>query len=267
MRFFEEILSDLRKGENVDAYSALLLGVFCSIIGAFSVSNQYVFIAISIVLTLLVLGNLIDRRTNKELNETLKKIIYSNRAVYAKRDASQFLQNITGSISGASREICLLVRSGGTLKTLYPDLLSAIDRGCEVRIILCSRDDVTLSLMAFRGHRTKRKEDISAELELSVRLLCNLAFNCNPSRRDLLKVREIPYVPPVGISITDLGQPTGRMFVVPVSFRSSSRSGPSLMLSRKEDYEIFSYFEQEFENYWNASKNITDVQETKARGT
>ncbi|MGB3513130.1 MAG: hypothetical protein WBA93_28730 [Microcoleaceae cyanobacterium] len=50
MKIIETILTDIKKGENLDGYLALTLGLICSFIAIFDVTFKYVLTAISTVL-------------------------------------------------------------------------------------------------------------------------------------------------------------------------------------------------------------------------
>ncbi|MDF5729441.1 MAG: hypothetical protein PUP92_15850 [Rhizonema sp. PD38] len=119
-----------------------------------------------------------------------------------------------------SQEICLLVRSGSTIGPIYEELQKAINRGCQVRIILCARNQTKIESMAFRAYKTKNPKNIINEIESSIHLLKSLKEKISKSKISLLKVREIKYLPPVGLSICDPDLPNGKLFALLVSFRS-----------------------------------------------
>lgn len=259
MKFVKIILKDLKKGENVDGYLALILGLICSFIAIFDVSFKYVFTAISTVLTLLALGILIDRKNVQKVSKLLENIELKNSEALAQRNKEFFYAYIFETINNAKQEICLLVRSGGTLKSISQELEEAINRGCQVRIILCARNQATIDTMAFRGHMTTDRDEIISEIEATIRKLKNLKEKIKKSKLNLLKVREIKYLPPVGLSISDPDLIDGKLFALLVSFRSHSRSGPSILLDNRNSPDLFNYFKNQFNNYWDAADEIAEL--------
>lgn len=112
--------------------------------------------------------------------------------------------------------------------------------------------------MAFRAYKTKNPKNIINEIESSIHLLKSLKEKISKSKISLLKVREIKYLPPVGLSICDPDLPNGKLFALLVSFRSHARSGPSIKLYKENNPELFNYFQNEFNNYWSATDEITE---------
>ncbi len=247
IKIIKDILHDIKKGENIDGYLALVLGLICSFIGIFDVSSDYVLTAISTVLTFLALGILIDRKNTQKVSKLLEGLTIKQNEIFAQRDRAFFYKNILESISNAKEEICILVRSGSTLKSFDEEIQGAISRNCQVRIILCARNQETINSMAFRGHNTKNHNDIISEIENSIRNLKSLKEKINQSQIHLLKIREIKYLPSINLSISDPESIDGKLFALLVSFRSRSRSGPSLLLNKKNDIGLFNYFKKETE--------------------
>jgi len=98
MKIIINILNDIKKGENIDGYLALVLGLICSFIGIFNVSLKYVLTAISTVLTLLALGILMDRKNTQKASKLLEGLTIKENEIFAQRDKSFFYNNILESI-------------------------------------------------------------------------------------------------------------------------------------------------------------------------
>lgn len=258
MKIIRNILNDIKKGENIDRYLALFIGLICSFIGIFNISLKYVFTAISTVLTLLALGILMDRKNTQKVSKLLEGLTIKQNEIFAQRDKYFFYNNILESISNAKEEICILARSGSTLTSFDEEIQEAINRNCQVRIILCARNQETINSMAFRGYNTTNHSAIISEIDNSIRNLKSLKEKINKSQIYLLKIREIKYLPPIGLSIADPESIDGKLFALLVSFRSQSRSGPSILLKKKNDIGLFNYFKKEFDNYWEAADEIIE---------
>lgn len=50
--------------------------------------------------------------------------------------------------------------SGSTLKSFDEEIQEAINRNCQVRIILCARNQETINSMAFRDYKTTNHSEI-----------------------------------------------------------------------------------------------------------
>ncbi|NET44128.1 TrmB family transcriptional regulator sugar-binding domain-containing protein [Okeania sp. SIO2B3] len=259
MKIIKDILDDIKKGENIDGYLALILGLICSFIGIFDVSQDYVLTAISTVLTFLALGILIDRKNTQKVSKLLEGLTIKQNDILAQRNKAFFYNNILESISNAKEEICILVRSGSTLKSFDEEIKKAIMRNCQVRIILCARNPETINSMAFRGHKTNNPNKIFSDIENSINNLTSLKEKINESQIYLLKIREIQYLPSIGFSISDPESSDGKLFALLASFRSESSVAPSILLNKKNDIDLFNYFKQEFDNYWEAANEITEL--------
>ncbi|MGB3512627.1 MAG: hypothetical protein WBA93_26100 [Microcoleaceae cyanobacterium] len=168
MKIIKDILHDIKKGENIDGYLALVLGLICSFIGIFDVSSDYVFTAISTVLTFLALGILIDRKNTQKVSKLLESLTIKQNDILAQRDKAFFYNYIFKSIRNAQEEICMLVRSGSTLKSFELEIQGAIRRNCKVRIILCARNQETINSMALRGYKMRNTNDIVSEINNSI---------------------------------------------------------------------------------------------------
>ncbi len=92
MKIIKDILHNIKKGENIDGYLALVLGLICSFIGIFDVSSDYVLTAISTVLNLLALGILIDRKNTQKVSKLLEGLAIKQNEVFAQRDRAFFIK-------------------------------------------------------------------------------------------------------------------------------------------------------------------------------
>ena len=249
--------------EDADAYAALALGVVGAIIGVFGGNLQIVISTTSGVLTLLAFSVLRDRSNMTRFSKTIDDVetILTQPTVIKRRSAEEFDHMLPEVIKQAKSKISLLVRSGSTFHKIMPYIEEAVaTRNCSIKILFCSDDEETVSILAKRGSRpeTRDPNEIQDDLNHAKRyLLRNLqeVLQANPEAK--IEIKQVKYVPSITLSYCDEDNPNGILFGTFVSFRTRSKFGPTIYIENKNNNTLYNYFVEQFERYWNAD-DITD---------
>src|SRR5688500_9674532 len=145
------IMSRLREDlqENTDTYVTLIAGIIATLVSLLSGSVAVTLAAVAGTLTILAFGSLRDRHNARKLRVLLSDI---ERALPFKSIIRRRVDygDIRDIIHGARSELQILVRTGDRLKQLDDLLREALGRGCHIKIIVCSPDDSTVKVLAYR---------------------------------------------------------------------------------------------------------------------
>jgi hypothetical protein len=262
MRTLQRVISDIRSGENIDVYIAILLSFVVALLGLTGrVPLELVASAILLTLAVVLSSVLVSRNTLKELNNTIQEL-NASRSVdsYLKtRDEyaplSETLANArTIHFMGSSLVSIFL---GGYNQYLREEKLNK--QSSSIQILLLDKQSTALDVVAecVALSRDRVLNDISASLD-------SIAHTFDEGiTRGSLEVRLMPTYPGYNMTIVDPNEPYGKMFVEFIGYRSGARNRPHIELIRQRDGHWYEFFLQQYINLWDASKvYLTNRKET-----
>jgi hypothetical protein len=141
---------------------------------------------------------------------------------------------------------------GEGLLRYYSLIENALSRGGSVRVILCEPEQHTLRLLAFRSYMARRPDLISDSITRTLEYLKNLQA-VGPGK---LEVRTLAFPPPFGMFCsTREAWVTMHLKIMP--FRVATGQYPVISLSGPPEAKWISFFLNQYELFWNASRATT----------
>ncbi len=249
--FFKNIWSDIKQRKNLELYITLLviIGVFLADI--LGVDTQTILVELVLATLAVLLYTIVDlRHTNRQVEEKLGQIITVPTAqnFFRRWDEEPFRQRIRS----AQKELCLCAVANHTFLARNLDEIGEfLIRGGKIRCILVDPKTPALNSASDRSSRyDKDPKILMAQINLSLQTLSELARQY-PNQ---VEVRLVNHYFSAIITMVDVPEKTGTMFVTLNGFEQSDFARPSMILTKTDSGEWFDFYQTSFENLWNWSK-------------
>lgn len=239
---------DIRTGQNIDVYIAILISILVALLGVFSIVSQTIILSALLVIMALVLSSmLVNRRLNEET-----MVLLSNLKSTRSLAASFFTEDHNMS------EIALAIRSsqkviiwGYTLSTRIPylrdEIEKGLDRGLQMSILLIKPSGIALEMAAFRSENRTTKNRLNKYLADNLEHLEEIKKG-RPSAKFEFKV--IDYFAPYTMYIYDPHLSNGKIIVKLSGLETSGIERPTYKLAKKDDEFWFQFHLNQFEIAW-----------------
>lgn len=260
---FSSIITDIRKGENIDIYSAILLGTILGVLGLFGVvSFNLLSACILLVLTLLLSSILSNRRKTDKLGNSLensdkniKEILRAIDKSSANVEATAVIKTLNTSgplepfFDGSSdiflAGVTMFTRSN-LLQTTYKHLL---EQGCNFRVVLLDPECPNLAKVAM-GQNTSI-DALRGEILAGVNLFQQLKdYTKEHHTRGKFEYVAFNYAPTLSV-MRSRKAITGEIIIhveLP-AYRSGIWERPIFRINKK-DGSLFDYFEKSCTSLW-----------------
>jgi hypothetical protein len=219
---------------------------------------------ILIVLALLATTQLLDRfRLMRGLDTKLDKITESSQG---QSGASFFFQERIINLEKRYLEAKSIAINGITLATtsdnFWGTFKQRLNDGAQIRFLII--DPKHPGLVDIAANRFQKHQDpnrLRREIEHALDNFESLM--AVDTSEHLFKVRLIPYVPPYGIRLIDANSPRAEIWVELYTFRDEPE--PTFQLLPHRDGIWFTFFQQQFEIMWNASRPWKPSEESQQK--
>jgi hypothetical protein len=259
MKVIQKSWQDVRNGQNLDIYITVIIAVIVTVLGIIGVVNyEIISSAILATLALVSISVLQSRYENKEVRNLLSQID-STRNLAEKFLTREYDRSRIPVLIRNSRKIYLW---GFDLNTILTSSKYAIEQslqnGLEVHFLLLKRYSKAVDMAAFIN-RSGDASRLNSSLKRSLETLKDLAEKTPPG---IIEVREVDFLPPWTIFVSDPHLTTGQMLVRLTTFQTPNETRPTFKLSATDDGEWFQSFVEQFESIWKNSQPI-DLHETE----
>ncbi len=254
--FFASVRDDLANGENLDAYVLFVLGISFALLGIFGFVDFNVLGAVILMaLSLLVIGDVLNRHSNRELRNILTANQQGNASCPLKTFSvidEQFVQSL-----GTAQTILLLGNSlYRSVSVQRNHIARALVNGGKVRLIVVNPYNESALKMAALAS----EDDISADT-YKQRILSTVEETRNFKRRnpgaDVL-LRSIDYIPPFGLTvIVSKGEISHTWCHVRLQgFRKAVSESPVINPDPIIHGELLRFYREQFDLMWDAGTDI-----------
>lgn len=251
--FLESFVKETK--QNPENYLIIFLALTTTlfdILGFFSTD-----ITITLTLTLIALlawGQLTNRRLTQELIVSIKSFdeLGSTRVILAH---PQRLHEIETLIKQAQKQIYIVTHIGFTLSQLDSVIRSALQRGCHIKLVVCDCEPSTIAWLKLRGYTLTTEEAYKSRITATRLYIRSMTSAVDP-RGQLFETREIGYIPHHMFYLSDPGTLTGLCFAQLGTFRTPSDAAVALRTEQKQNPELFEFFVEQFNQYWNAATPV-----------
>jgi hypothetical protein len=240
---------DIRTGQNIDVYIAIVISVIVALLNIFSIPSQAIIFSTLLVIMALVLSSMLVNRQQNEETMAMLSNLKSTRA-----PAASFFykeeHNIV-EVQRAIRSSQKVILWGYTLSTPIPylreEIEKGLDRGLQMSILLIKPSGIALEMAAFRSKTRTTKNRLNKELEDNLDHLEEIKKG-RPNANFEFKV--IDYFAPYTMYIYDPHLSNGKIVVKLSVFDTSGAERPTYNLTKKDDEFWFLFHLNQFEIAW-----------------
>ena len=151
-----------------------------------------------------------------------------------------------------AKEVCMIATANENLiASINETLKEVIRRGGKIKCIYAKPESNAVAMSANQGYGPDRKIDtINIQIKSSLKTMQDIASVS--TNNDSVQVKCIDHLFSSVISMIDHDKPDGTIFVTLNGFCHHFSKRPHFILSKKKDGEIYSFFQEIFENMWKA---------------
>ena len=259
-KLFQAVITDIRNRENIDLYLSVLIGFIVVILDIFGfVRTDVTIAAVLAVLTLITIGMANDRKTTQLLHLSTTKLSSQVEDLISSFHVDNFFEHgiyysLGDRFDKAESEIWLLGRIGyNTINNNYSALEQSLNRGCQIRMIICSEDVVGSQAKWSRTGKTR--EDYRREWKQSIMMATQLLDSCR-NKQGMLEVRVIPVLYSYSGTYIDPRSEDGLFSFTPYSFPSRRDYGWEFKANYATAPKICGYLKADFEKLWEKAEKL-----------
>jgi len=230
------------------------------------VSTDQLLTAILWVLGLLAISEIVERyRKLNAIQKSVDRSISFLESRFTDRPSAmaffQEKQEIRESIQRATQIDLSGVSLTNTLNKEYGTFLERLQSGAEIRILIIDPDSVAVEMSA---QRSTNPDDIdyyhnrlnSALHEISYLYKNELELKSRKGMSSIgsISVRFLSYAPSFGMSMIDVSQHDGIIFVEVYPHKFGYVTPPLFDLTKQRDLKWYDYFKQQYEEMWETAK-------------
>jgi hypothetical protein len=237
------ILSDIRKGENIDlyffAFAALTLAGLNGLGLAPKTLVESVTLALLGILAVYSLG-IRDRLTN--LSDKLSgttNILYK-----------EFPSSLKDTISNSQELLIVGVTLYRTISTFYPDLEEKLKKGHKIKVLLVEPNTESTKLLPSRIYRPTSDRVLSDKILETIQFLLKL----KATAPDKVEIKTINFPVAFGCFASNIDFKDGSIHIEYYSFKTTSALPCAIVSSRNDPY-WYEVYKKEVENLWNAASD------------
>lgn len=245
----------------------ILLVVITLIFSVFgSVDISFGLALIAVILTTISTAILLNRQkiekfqknvdaSFQNLNDTVTSELANVKEQFESTVAirDDFRNEVSAIVNSSEKELLCLLRTGSILGEEHTKrvFLRALEKGCQFRIIVCHMHRELVKRLSFEMDNAVGLDGVIRKFGHFIEALRKLK-EVNDNN---IEIRTIDYLPATLEFIADPYLKDGQAFIIPISFKADVREeAPSIRLSKRKHYDIFDYYLNEFERYWDAAE-------------
>jgi hypothetical protein len=241
MELIKRIVSDIRKGENIDLYFFAFAALTLAILNGLGLASKTLVESITLALLgLLAVYSLGIRDRLSGINDKLsgtKNLL---------RDEFPFEQKDTIS---SSKELFIVgITLNRTITTLYSELEQKLKNGQSIKILLVEPSSEATKLIPQRIYRPISDKRLSEKILDTITLACEL-HSLAPDR---FEIRTINFPIPFGCFASNIELKNGSIYLEYYSYKTSTDL-PCVVVYEKIDPHWYNVYKTEVLNLWNAS--------------
>lgn len=251
--FFRDILKDVRSGENIDVYVAVLGNGILALLSILNILPiQILGGAILASLSWLTLNSLMERKASKRDMDAIVERFQNPRV----SSISFFSENYSYNSDDfqmtfrSAHELYVIGMGQTRMIIAYGAQISRIlSEGGKTYFILGDPDGVGTEMSMKRGSARQSIERTRQEHWSSIERLASL--NKASNNKGIIEVRFVDMLMPFTLYGFDLNDPLkAKIYVWLTPFQEPSENRPGFMLSAMQDPKWFNFFRLQFEKLW-----------------
>lgn len=249
IRLIERILEDVKRGENIDLVTAIILVAVTAVLNSLGLTSQAIVSSVTLAtLGLVATGFLITRYRiesiySREATGNTVQLLFEKPAT---------LENMLAN----TEEIWLvgLTLRGTTTENFYV-LKTGASRGMKIRTMIIDQDAVDMTKVVRRFSRAATVENFRADFAQTknqYQCICESSSN-----RNNVQLRLLDFVPSFSLYIFPKTDHGGVILVETYCYKSRVGSVPRYQVTEHDNLEWYRYFMDQFEMMWQDAKTVT----------
>ncbi|ESA38465.1 hypothetical protein N836_31485 [Leptolyngbya sp. Heron Island J] len=248
------IVKEIRRGENIDLYIAIVTAIALLILGIFGISNPSWIASINISVLILITVSLLGNRYRIE--NIQKKLSESSHGVFQEK----FPEDFEESISQAQELWIVGINLGTTSSIYFKNFRRILESRRKIKILILEPNGVANSLGAARYDMQTSSQWHRIKILESITIFCRLKEK-NP---EFLEIRTIDYIPSFGFFGVDPESSKGTLYIEHYGYRLREGDLPRVVL-RPKDSAWYVLFQEQLFTLWNDGNEWNhNVAETEA---
>lgn len=243
MRFIEEILSDIRKGEHIKTYLTILASLLISFLGFTKIATPEQLNSSILAILTVILFSLLQNRKSESSPARVEKI-------FSKYAPNEF----QGSVPQASKVIIWAVSLSKTMSSWEAEFSKALKRGAELEFLLVKQESSALKMAALTLSPQTSEDEENQKLRSSLKRLAQIAHSQDKLHR--VVVRELDYLPPWGVLAINPDSNSGFMQVSLRTYETETTERLSFKLSAKKDGYWFKFVKNRYDLAWKKADEV-----------
>jgi len=245
-----KVIEDIRRGENIDAYIAILLGLSFSLLGILGITGfDLLGAAILLTITFLVFGSLANRRSIEKFGNSIDELKSQRKILSTMKLPDESLRE---KFRNAKNISIIGLSLLNTLNTFRDDINECLSNGGSLRVIILDPNGPGIDGAVYRSSNRLSKDQYIREVNSALDYLDVWRNNSNDSN---IKIKLIAHLPSYAITLVEPKSEDERAHchVRLWSFRKTSLKGPIINPDQGDDKYWFDYFAEQYEEFWQAS--------------
>jgi len=239
MSFFTTLLDDVRRGENIDLYAALLLAVTLALLTLLGVDPGRFTAPLSLTVMALIAYSLLNiRKFIASVSHGHAPIDHVLHQDWADDEIKQRLQDCNDLLLIGP----ILLRATKNYYAMYQEKLK---HRAQIRVLLVNPDHVAADIIATRPHSDVDVERTKSEIRASLQSWQRL----KETSGGCLELRVVDYPLSYGGFFFDSDDPTGSIYIRYYPYKMRDDTRPRLVLYATDVY-WFAFYREEAAALW-----------------
>lgn len=241
MEVLKRIVSDIRKGENIDLYFFAFAALTLAILNGLGLAPKALIESVTLALLGLLAAYSLGIRDR--LNGINEKLSGTRNLL-----CDEFPPNLKDTVIVGSKELFIVgITLNRTITTFYSQLEQKLKDGQKIKILLVEPNSEATQLIPKRVYRPISDQRLSAKILDTAALICSL----HSLAPDKLEVKTINFPIPFGCFAADIESNDGLIYLEYYSYKTT-RDLPCIVVSACTDPNWYNVYRTEILNLWNA---------------
>lgn len=241
MEVLKRVISDIRKGENIDLYFFVFAALALAVLNGLGLASGT--LIESVTLALLGLLAVYSLGIRDRLSSISDKLSGTRNLI-----CEEFPSDLKDTVIIGSKELFIVgITLNRTITTYYSQLERKLIDGQKVNILVVEPNSEAIRLIPQRVYRPITDQRLSDKVLDTLTLICSL-HSLAPDR---LEVRTINFPIPFGCFASDLELNGGSIYLEYYSYKTT-KDLPCVVISARTDPNWYNMYKTEILNLWNA---------------
>lgn len=243
MEIIRRIISDIRKGENIDLYLFAFAALTLAVLNGLGLASRTLIESVTLALLGLLAAYSLGIRDR--LNSINNKLTGTNNILH-----DDFPSSLRDTTIPNSKELFIVgISLYRTISTLYSHLEQKIEDGQKIKILLVEPSGEAVKLLPQRIYQPISNQRLNEKISATLLLICSLHSKA-PAQ---VEIRTIDFPVPFGCFASNIESSDGSIYIEYYSYKTT-RDLPCVVVSSRNDPHWYSVYKTEILNLWNAGQ-------------